>query len=491
MLQQALRFNACAKSEVGKFLPPGKESDRVRLIGEEPTFQRRCLEFSDQNPPVEGDDDRGEESVSGEDRLVGGWSQSVTIPCVGYVGPTHASYTSSCKPREIEGQELLRGEFNLADTWSPPAWPNILTRAFRVFDAKDLIENVFTGNIAPELWDTHFANEEMLRYEAPLVKESFDSYYEKIRGLSTNVLTNFLKRFDTYVEIYGSLRELHGYKYLQAERDLLDKQNVSITRRYAEVSKLMDDPLVDAVVGSQFFALEGQAYQYIALLEEQMELGELAFYLNIANEDFVSDPATAALRQIKWAGKLVKNMRRVAVQLAGIESWLTTFVNFMDDLRETVDPLLIRWGCFGNVTPKSQPYSTGVCAAIEAAMYFMGQVPGPIRSNFLVYLRAGGVDKARYPRDFRYSLSRSSMKFGGQMKAIQDAIREPGLEEFTNLSGCRSEFQRRLDSISKFAKAFFAVPHAGSEAIEGFGLEQELRSRGDAMQNRAESKLPS
>ena len=72
--------------------------------------------------------------------------------------------------------------------------------------------STFAGTVAPELWDAHFANEEMLRYEAPLVKESFESFWDKVRGLTPNHLTTFLKRFDTYVNIYDALRDLHGYK---------------------------------------------------------------------------------------------------------------------------------------------------------------------------------------------------------------------------------------------------------------------------------------
>jgi hypothetical protein len=65
----------------------------------------------------------------------------------------------------------------------------------------------------------------------------------------------------------------------------------------------------------------------------------------------------------------------------------------MDDLRKLGEPLTAHWGKFGNDAPNSSPYSTGICAVIEAVQHYMGQVPAPIKSKFLVYLRGAGVSK--------------------------------------------------------------------------------------------------
>ena len=63
----------------------------------------------------------------------------------------------------------------------------------------------------------------------------------------------------------------------------------------------------------------------------------------------------------------------------------------MDDLRKLAEPMCAHWGNFGNDSPSSREYSTGVCAVIEAVQFYMGQVPAPVKSKFLVYLRGAGV----------------------------------------------------------------------------------------------------
>jgi hypothetical protein len=440
------------------------------------------------NAKMRGNGRGGDEDAA---RLVGGWTRPVTIPCIGYIKPEKIAFDSTCRPRgDDPSMTLERGTYLSAEPLSTPAWPSVLTRVFKVQDARELIANVTAGTVAPELWDAHFANEEMLRYEAPLVKESFESFWDSVRGLTPNHLTTFLKRFDNYVNIYDALRDLHGYKYLSAQRDLIEQQSTDVARRYAEISTLMDDPIIDAELASQFFALEGQAYHYIAKLEEQTELNELAFYMNILSEDIVADPVTAAMRQIKWAAKLVKTKRRVGEQLEGIYEWLRNFTNFMDDLRKLGEPLTAHWGKFGNDAPNSSPYSTGICAVIEAVQHYMGQVPAPIKSKFLVYLRGAGVKKARHAQDFRFELFKRAMEYEASLKTIMSLIQEPDLWRFASGDCGGGEADLRLESLTNYGRSFFSMPFGSAEAIEGRGLEQELRARSEVFQEKAESKLP-
>lgn len=77
---------------------------------------------------------------------MGGWTRPVTIPCIGYIKPEKIAFDSTCRPRgDDPSMTLERGTYLSAEPLSTPAWPSVLTRVFKVQDARELIANVTAG----------------------------------------------------------------------------------------------------------------------------------------------------------------------------------------------------------------------------------------------------------------------------------------------------------------------------------------------------------